>query len=133
MKKVLKKSFEDFVKERESLGRKVILTGNLYEDLEKYFISMVYRDMFYALPKNYAFKIDSVKRCRLSSFEIELLEKDKSIMMCVGHFKVYEDGDIDEFLCGDNNIVMQRLILPMRELVKQMQQYYIDHNLVEKK
>lgn len=133
MKKVLKKSFEDFVKERESLDRKVILTGNLYEDLKKYFINMIYRDMFYALPKNHAFKIDSVTRCRLSSFEIELLENDKSIMTCVGYFKVYEDGSIDEYLSNYNDEIkmqrMQRFILPMRELIKQMQRYYVDHNI----
>lgn len=138
MKKVLKKSFEDFVKGYESLDRKVILTGNLYEDLKKYFINMVYRDMFYALPKNHAFKIDIVTRCRLSSFEIELLENDKSIMTCVGYFKVYEGGCVDEYFWNDTDKDiqmqrMQRFILPMRELIKQMQQYYIDHNLGEEK
>lgn len=133
MKKILKKSFEDFVKGYDnSSAKKVILTGDLYKDLDKYFFAMVCRGVFYALPKGYALKNSIFNNHFSKSLEIELLVRAPfySIMTCSGHFLVSENGDICEWIYRDDDIVMQRFILPMRELVKQMQQYYIDHNLV---
>lgn len=135
MKKVLKKSFEDFVKEYEkgSSGKKVILTGNLYKDLYNYFFDMLCIGVFYALPKSYALNRNIIYNRFQASLEIELLERSSfySIMTCSGHFEVYEDGDIREWIVSDyDDIVMQIFVLPMRELIKQMQQYYVDHDLV---
>lgn len=135
MKKLLKKSFADFVEEydKNPLDEKVILTGNLYKDLDEYFVSMIYSGMFY-VPKGYAFKVELVKDYFSFHLQIELLKKSSApIMTCAECVGVYENGRIHEYSCGDENIEMKRFILPMRELVKQMQQYYIDHNLVEKK
>ena len=131
MKKVLKKSFEDFVKGYESLGGKVILTGNLYEDLKKYFVRIAHRNMFYELPRDYAYDISINERESLSWLEIELFKNDNSFLFSKGKFLFCGNGYIRESMISDNDIVMQKFVLPMRELIKQMQQYYIDHNLGE--
>ena len=138
MKKVLKKSFEQFVKEYENKlsGKKIILTGNLYKDLYNYFLDMLCRGVFYDLPKGYALNRNIIYNRFQASLEIELLESASfySIMTCSGHFEVYEDGDIREWIVSDyDDIVMQIFVLPMRELIKQMQQYYIDHDLSNEK
>ena len=133
MKKVLKKSFEDFVKAYESLGGKVILTGNLYEDLKKYFVRIAHRNMFYELPRDYAYDISINERESLCWLEIELFKNDNSFLFSKGKFLFCGNGYIRESMISDNDIVMQKFVLPMRELIKQMQQYYIDHNLGEEK
>ncbi len=134
MEKVLKKSFEQFVKEYENKlsGKKIILTGNLYKDLYNYFFDMLCRGVFYALPKGYALKRCIPERSFLESLEIELLESAPyySIMTCSGYFKVYKHGDISEWIISDDDIIIQKFVLPMRELIKQMQQYYVEHDLV---
>ena len=53
-----------------------------------------------------------------------------SIMTCSGYFKVYKHGDISEWIISDDDIIIQKFVLPMRELIKQMQQYYVEHDLV---
>ncbi len=133
--KILKKSFEEFVTEYEknSSGEKVILTGTLYQDLRKYFIRMVYRNVFYALPKDYAYDITTDICYSLKSERIELFKNDDSFICLQGYFKIYENGYIDESIFNDDDIVMCKFVLPMRELIKQMQQYYIDHNLSNEK
>ena len=129
--KILKKSFENFVNEHEkNLGKEIILTGNMYEDLKVHFLGIAYRNMFYALPRDYAYDICTDKNYSLRWFKIELYKNDNSFLLLNGYFKIYENGYIHEWIVSDDDIVMRKFVLPMRELIKQMQQYYVDHNLV---
>ena len=116
MKKVLKKSFEDFVKERESLGGKVILTGNLYEDLKKYFVRIAHRNMFYELPRDYAYDISINERESLSWLEIELFKNDNSFLFSKGKFFVCGNGYIRESMISDNDKKKKKFVSPFSSI-----------------
>lgn len=132
--KILKKSFEDFVNEHEKYpGKEIILTGNMYEDLKAHFFRIAYRNMFYELPRDYAYDICTDNHYSLRWFKIELFKNDNSFLLLKGYFQIYENGYIHEWIVSDDDIIMRKFVLPMRELIKQIQQYYVDHDLVDDK
>lgn len=136
MKTLLKKSFEQFVKEQNELYKRigerktVDLKGNISLDLEENFYKMILQGVFYKLPKNFAFN----KREESWGIDIHLVKMCNSYLLTDAIFRVCEDGAVEEGEIGivDKDLT-NRFFESMRELVKQMNQYYIDHDLKEDK
>lgn len=136
MQTLLKKSVEQFIKEQnelyERIGVKEIveLKGNLYLDFKEYFHRMVSRGMFCKLPKNFAFDGNESDEM----FVINLSELENSYIYKKAWFIVDETGEFIETgtSFGGDKLLKDKFLESIHELVKQMKQYYIDHDLQDK-
>lgn len=139
MKKVLKKSFEDFVNDLCASGS-FYSKGNLCVDLEYYYGLMLSNKVFY-IPSGYAVNI-TTKGTFSGEYKIAFYKIEDSYLTLLEYFTFDKrTNTIDERLLNcntneyfdvDGKVVVKHFIEPLQEIIKQMQQYYIDHNLVDR-
>ena len=140
MIKTLKKSFENYVNDLCAGGVIFYSKGNLCVDLERYYGLMFYDKVFY-VPSGYAVNI-TAQGTFSGEYKIAFYKIEDSYLTLLEHFTFDKrTNTIDERLLNcntneyfdvDGKVVVKHFIEPLQEIIKQMQQYYVDHNLVDR-
>lgn len=140
MIKTLKKSFENYVNDLCAGGVIFYSKGNLCVDLERYYGLMFYDKVFY-VPSGYAVNITQNQET-FNEYKIAFYKIEDSYLTLLEHFTFDKrTNTIDERLLNcntneyfdvDGKVVVKHFIEPLQEIIKQMQQYYVDHNLVDR-
>lgn len=120
-KTVLKKSLEEVI---ATTKFDITLTGNLKKDLGNYFHMFFLDGMFKTPKKPYAFDVES-------NVCITFVKIKEGFCYCPA-ILFLRDLTFGKYNMDDYETSMKYFVAPLTELMEQMKQYYIDHDITPK-
>lgn len=120
-KSVLRKSLEEVM---ATTLFKITLTGDLKKDLGEYFHIFYMTGMFKTPKKSFGFDVES-NNC------IAFAKIDQGYCYCPAILYL-RDLTFGKYNMDDYETSMKYFVAPLTELMEQMKQYYIDHDITPK-